>query len=87
MGVMLSLDRPPAARNRRRGQHARSTDARAREDVRVGVVRRDDAEGAGHYLGRLAGIVRPGQRQPATIAGPPARRAGGNGAHAGWTLP
>ena len=76
MGVMLSLDRPPAARSRHRGQHVRNTDPQAREDVPVGGVRHDYAAGAGRYLGRLARIVLSGRPQPATMAGPagPARR-------------
>jgi hypothetical protein len=58
MGVMLSLDRSGAARDRRRARHARRPGAQARAQALV-VLRRDEGSVSGRLLSRLTQTVLP----------------------------
>jgi hypothetical protein len=76
MGVMLSLDRPGLARNRRQARHARQPDEQAWADVLAAIVR-DEPPRAG-CLVRLAKNVLAGLLIPADTSPPsgPAVRTG-----------
>jgi hypothetical protein len=68
MGVMLSLDRPGLARNRRQARHARRPDEQAWADVLAAIVR-DEPPRAGCLVrlakNVLAGLLIPADSSPA----------------------
>jgi hypothetical protein len=78
MGVMLSLDQPGLARNRRQARHARRPDEQAWADVLAAIVR-DEPLQAGCLVrlakNMLAGLLIPADSSPAH-----SRLAGGGNA-------
>jgi hypothetical protein len=78
MGVMLSLDRHRPAKGRRRAQHARYPDGRARGRA-LATLRRYDAPVSVRLLSRLTRTVLPWRNGPAGRArSAPARDAPGD---------